>query len=156
MADYEFVTVWRVKAPLASVWEMIYQADRWPSWWKGVERVEKVSDGDENHVGSVRRYTWKSKLPYRLVFDMELTRVEPMSAIEGRAFGELEGRGLWQLSEEGGVTTARYDWRVRTTKRWMNLLTPVARPFFKWNHDVVMNWGGEGLAKELGVSLLKE
>src|ERR1044072_950936 len=127
MADYEFVTVWRVNAPLEAVWEMIYHSDQWPSWWKGVERVEKVSDGGENHVGSVRRYTWKSTLPSRLVVQRELTRVEPMSTIEGRAFGELEGRGLWTLSEERGVTTARYDWRVRTTKPWMNLLAPVAR-----------------------------
>ena len=156
MADYEFVTVWRFRAPLETVWEMIYQSDRWPTWWRGVESVEVLKGGDENHLGSVRRYTWKSKLPYRLTFDMELVRVEPLSIIEGTAFGELSGRGLWQLSHDGGVTTARYDWRVRTTKRWMNLLTPVARPFFKWNHDVVMNWGAEGLAKQLGVTLLKD
>jgi hypothetical protein len=47
-----------------------------------------------------------------------------------------------------------YDWNVRTTAAWMNLLGPAARPFFKWNHDVVMHWGGEGLAKLLGSRLL--
>lgn len=156
MAAYEFVTIWKVEAPLAAVWEMIYHSDRWPSWWKGVERVELVKKGDEDHsVGSIYRYTWKSKLPYRLTFDMQLTRVEPMSVIEGQALGELAGTGRWQLTNEGDVTTARYDWRVRTTKRWMNLLTPVARPVFKWNHDVVMNWGAEGLAKRLGVRLIE-
>jgi hypothetical protein len=36
----------------------------------------------------------------------------------------------------------------------MNLLAPVARPFFSWNHDVVMGWGGKGLAQQLGVELL--
>ena len=45
----------------------------------------------------------------------------------------------------------RYDWNVVTTKPWMNLLAPVARPLFKWNHDAVMNWGAEGLARRLGV-----
>lgn len=154
MADYEFLTVWRFKSPIAPVWDLIYHSDRWPTWWKGVERVELVEEGDENKIGSVHRYTWKSKLPYRLTFDMRLTRVEPMSVIEGRALGELDGRGLWQLSSDGEVTTARYDWRVKTTKRWMNLLTPVARPLFKWNHDTVMNWGAEGLARKLGVSLV--
>jgi uncharacterized protein YndB with AHSA1/START domain len=155
MADYEFVTVWRFKSPLAPVWEMIYHSERWPEWWKGVEDVALIKEGAaENHVGSMHRYTWKSKLPYRLKFDMELTRVEPMAIIEGEAKGELSGTGLWQLSSDGDVTTARYDWRVRTTKPWMNLLTPIARPFFKWNHDVVMRWGAEGLAKTLGVSLL--
>jgi hypothetical protein len=85
---------------------------------------------------------------------MELTRVVPMSIIEGKALGELAGKGLWQLSSEGDVTMARYDWQVETTKRWMNLLTPIARPIFKWNHDVVMRWGAEGLAKKLGVELV--
>ena len=80
---------------------------------------------------------------------METTRVEPPSIIEGRAIGELQGTGKWALSEENGLTTVRYDWKVETTKAWMNFLAPIARPFFSWNHDVVMGWGGEGLAKQL-------
>jgi hypothetical protein len=43
----------------------------------------------------------------------------------------------------------RYDWNVETTKAWINYLAPIARPVFKWNHDVVMGWGAEGLAKKL-------
>lgn len=155
MAQYEFVTIWRVKAPQEAVWDLIFNSDKWPNWWRGVERVEKVREGDANHVGAVYRYTWKSKLPYRLIFEMETTRVEPNSVLEGRAIGELQGTGKWTLSEENGLTTARYDWHVQTTKAWMNLLAPVARPFFSWNHDVVMSWGGEGLAKKLGTQLEK-
>ena len=44
-------------------------------------------------------------------------------------------------------------WNVETTKRWMNLLAPIARPLFEWNHNVVMNWGAEGLEKRLGASV---
>ena len=155
MAKYEFVTIWQVKAPLASVWDLIYNSDSWPSWWKGVERVELVEKGNKEGVGSIYRYTWKSKLPYRLTFDMQLTRIEQMSIIEGTALGELSGTGRWQLTSEDDVTTARYDWQVETTKPWMNLLTPIARPVFKWNHNVVMNWGAQGLAKRLGATLIK-
>lgn len=151
---YEFVTIWRVRAPQQKVWDLIFDSERWPAWWRGVKRVEKLKDGAENHVGAVVRYTWKSKLPYRLIFDMETIRVEPMSIIEGRAFGELQGLGRWTITSDQGVTTARYDWKVETTKPWMNHLAPVARPFFSWNHDVVMGWGGKGLAQQLGVELL--
>ncbi|MEP6741453.1 MAG: hypothetical protein ABJB61_03065 [bacterium] len=70
--------------------------------------------------------------------------------IEGRAIGELQGVGRWQLSHDGPLTTVRYDWKVETTKPWMNLLAPLARPFFNWNHDVVMEWGREGLENKLG------
>ena len=149
MADYSFQTIWKVKAPQEKVWDLIFNSDRWPTWWQGVEKVEKLKDGDANHVGALMRYTWKSKLPYRLVFEMETTRVEPISIIEGRAIGELQGQGRWTLTHEEGITTATYDWNVETTKPWMNLLAPVARPFFRWNHDVIMDWGEEGLRKQL-------
>lgn len=155
MAAYEFVTVWRFASPLAPVWDAVYRAEEWPAWWRGVLRVERVREGGADHVGSVSRYTWKSRLPYLLTFEMETTRVEPRALIEGRAFGELSGHGRWRFAHEAGVTTVRYDWNVETTKRWMNLLAPLARPVFKWNHDVVMGWGAEGLARRLGVERLK-
>jgi len=155
MATYEFVTIWRVKAPLEQVWDLIFHSKNWPEWWRSVEKVEKLKDGDANHIGAIHRYTWKSKLPYRLIFEMESTRVLPMSLIEGQAIGELQGTGRWQLSSDGEMTTIRYDWKVETTKAWMNLLSPVARPLFKWNHDVVMGWGGEGLGQRLGAPLLE-
>lgn len=153
MAAYQFVTIWRFKAPQQHVWDLIFHSEDWPKWWRGVEKVEKVKDGDASHVGAVHRYTWKSKLPYRLVFDLETTRVEPINLIEGRAIGELQGTGCWQLSYDGEITTARYDWKVETTRTWMNLLAPLARPLFSWNHDVVMGWGGEGLKKQLGLEV---
>ena len=121
-----------------------------------LRKSKDLKDGDANHVGAIHRYSWKSKLPYRLVFEMESTRVEPISFIEGRAIGELQGAGRWQLSNEDGITTVRYDWKVETTKPWMNLIAPIARPFFSWNHNVVMGWGGEGLAKRVGAPLLLE
>jgi len=156
MEAYEFVTIWCVKAPIEAVWNEIYHSQVWPVWWKGVESVVEVRKGDERGVGSIQRYTWKSKLPYRLSFEIRTVRVEPPVLLEGMATGELEGRGLWQLSSDGGETIARYDWTVWTTKRWMNLLAPIARPVFKWNHDVVMSWGARGLAQRLGVSVVEQ
>lgn len=47
-----------------------------------------------------------------------------------------------------------YDWRVRTTRLSMNALGPLARPLFSRNHDIVMRQGGQGLAAELGATLL--
>jgi len=62
--------------------------------------------------------------------------------------------GRWQFTNDGEITTIRYDWKVETTKSWMNLIGPVAKPFFSWNHNVVMGWGGEGLARRLGTGLV--
>jgi hypothetical protein len=156
MADYSFVTLWRFRSPLEPVWDSIYHSEEWPAWWRGVERVERVEEGGADGVGTLQRYTWRSRLPYRLAFHMRLTRVEPLSLLEGEAVGELTGRGLWRLTREGDVTRVQYEWQVMTTKPWMNLLAPVARPLFKWNHDVVMDWGADGLARKLGVERIND
>lgn len=156
MKTYEFITIWRVAAPIERVWNEIYHSRDWPVWWKGVESVVEVRKGDEIGVGSVHRYTWKSKLPYRLSFEMKTIRIEPPLLLEGVAFGELQGRGLWQLSTAGSETIVRYDWNVETTKRWMILLSPIARPLFEWNHNVVMSWGAKGLAERLDASVVEQ
>ena len=41
-------------------------------------------------------------------------------------------------------------WLVETPKWWMNLLSPVARPAFTWNHDKLMTEFGRGLATTTG------
>ena len=152
MSDYEFVSVWNINAPLERIWDAIKDADTWPKWWKGVLRNVEIKAGDENGVGSIRRSTWKSSLPYKLEFDSEIVRLERHHLIEARAFGELEGRGLWQFEAvEPQKTRVQYNWTVKTTKPWMNLLAPIAKPFLRWNHDVIMGWGEEGLKRHLGV-----
>lgn len=150
MSDYEFVTEWQFDAPIELVWDSIEDADAWPEWWKGVLSVDLIKAGDKDGVGSIRRTVWKSSLPYKLRFDSEVIRVEKLKLIEARAFGELDGKGLWQFESLGqDKTRVQYDWRVETTKAWMNVLSPVARPFFRWNHDVIMGWGEEGLKERL-------
>lgn len=153
---YEFITVWRFDAPVEKVWEKIKHSETWNEWWKGVVQVEELKAGDEEGVGKIVRSTWKSALPYKLIFDSEIVRIKHLKTIEARAFGELEGTGLWQFfAEDENTTRVQYDWKVRTTKSWMNFIAPLAKPFFKWNHNVIMNWGGEGLARKLNCRLLE-
>ncbi len=150
MSDYSFVTHWNFDAPIANVWDVIEAAGSWPEWWKGVLSVTEISPGDENGIGSIRRTAWKSALPYKLEFDTELLRIERHRLIEARAFGELDGLGLWQFEALAkNRTYVRYDWTVKTTKAWMNIVAPVAKPFFRWNHDTIMRWGEEGLRRKL-------
>lgn len=153
MAEYAFVTHWHIQAPLAEVWETIYHSERWPEWWRGVESVIELEQGSDNGIGNRRRYTWKGLLPYRLTFDIRTDRIEHGQVLEGTASGDLSGSGAWRFSHHDGVTLVRYEWRVCTTRGWMNLLVPVAGPLFRWNHDTVMAWGGAGLAKRLGARL---
>ncbi|RMF78243.1 MAG: polyketide cyclase [Chloroflexi bacterium] len=149
MADYQFVTIWRVEAAIEDVWDAIYDSLKWPQWWQSVAKVTEIEAGDENGLGSVRRYEWTTRLPYTLAFDMRVTRIERPNILEGEAFGELTGTGLWEFTADDGHTMVKYTWRVRTTKTWMNILAPIARPVFAWNHNAVMQDGAVGLAKIL-------
>jgi hypothetical protein len=156
MEYYEFVTIWRFDAPIEKVWETIKHSETWHEWWKGVIRVVELKKGDANGIGSIRRSTWKSALPYKLEFDAEIVKIEELKTIEVKAFGELEGIGLWIFTAiNESETLVCYDWKVKTTKAWMNWLSPISIPFFKWNHNIIMNWGGEGLAKKLDCKLLQ-
>jgi uncharacterized protein YndB with AHSA1/START domain len=148
-AGYRLSTIWCVDAPIQEVWAAIHDATRWPEWWKNVERVSELQSGADDGLGAVHRYIWRGVLPYRVIVDMRVTRVEPMSALEGEASGALEGTGRWSFSANGQGTVVRYEWHVRTTRRWMNLLAPVARPLFRWNHDSIMREGGQALARHL-------
>ena len=154
MAQYEFLTSWCVDAPIERVFAVLNDSAAFPDWWKGVTAVEVLEPGEADGVGELARYSWRSVLPYTLRFDSRVTRVEPPHLIEGHATGELEGIGVWRLFAAPDSTAVLYDGRVRTTKRWMNIWGPVARPAFRWNHDRVMHQGGVGLARRLGASLL--
>jgi len=115
---------------------------------------EELAGGTDDGVGRRYRVRWRSLVPYAVQFEFTVDEVEAPIYMAGRAVGELEGTGVWRLYERNGVTAVTYDWRVDTTKAWMNLAAPLARPVFKWNHDWVMARGGEGLARRLGVELI--
>jgi hypothetical protein len=119
-----------------------------------VESVEERDAGDRAGVGSRHLVKWRSRIPYSLAFEFTVERKEPPGLLAGVAEGELAGIGCWRLFEQDGVTAVVYEWEVEATKRWMNVVGPIARPMFAYNHDVVMRWGGEGLARRLGVRLL--
>jgi len=153
--EYRFITQWKIKAPLPQVWDAIYDSLNWPDWWKGVLAVKDIEKGGAHGVGGIRRYTWKSVLPYTLSFNMRLTQVQDLSLLEGEAFGELEGEGRWLFIEQDGITHVEYHWNVITRKSWMNYLSFLLKPAFKYNHDVVMRWGAKGLANKLNAELLR-
>lgn len=117
-------------------------------------RVDELASGDGCRVGSCYRIEWRSRIPYSVEFEFTVQRAEEPTLMEGRAEGDLNGQGRWRLLEDAGVTAVLYEWNVSTAKPWMNAVAPLARPLFAWNHDRVMRWGGEGLARELGVPLL--
>ncbi len=154
MAEYNFLTVWKFDAPLERVYAAIHQADQYHLWWKGQSPVETIEKGDAQGVGAVTKFCTKGILPYRLVYTGTVREIIPLQKIMGTTCGQLEGTGIWLFESNSGVSTVSYRWTVKTNWRWMNWTTPLLRPLFVWNHNIVMRWGGEGLANYLGCRLL--
>ena len=152
--SYNFITRWQIKAPVEQVWDIIYAADQWPLWWKGVVSVSDIHNGNEDGINSIKEYVWKSQLPYRLSLKIRLKKKEAYRLLSGEAFGELEGNGTWYFGERNGITYVQYDWKVITNKTWMNRFSFLLKPLFSYNHHIVMRWGARGLAKKLNAQLI--
>jgi carbon monoxide dehydrogenase subunit G len=153
-ADYHYVSTWQLQAPIEQVWPAISDLEHVPAWYPAVQEVQTLTAGDPDGIGRRVRYLIKGRLPMRLAFEATITRVDPPREVELRAEGELAGTGRWDLQQHGDVTSVRYTWDVRTTKPWMNLAAPLARPLFTWNSKGVMLEAGEGLARHLQVPLV--
>jgi uncharacterized protein YndB with AHSA1/START domain len=151
---YHFETVWKIKAPVEQVWNTIYNSDEWPDWWRGMLKVKKVREENAEKTGGIKEYTWGFTLTYKLSFKMETVRYDYMHQLEGRAWGDLEGRGLWTFTQQGDTTTVVYYWNVQTNKKWMNQMAWLLKPVFKFNHDLIMRWGAKGLTKRLDAKLI--
>jgi hypothetical protein len=154
-SHYSFTTKWQIRAPLEKVWDVIERDSDWPLWWKGVEKAEVLDAGDSNGIGQIIHYEVKSFLPFILSFDYKVTTKETYKTISGVASGDLEGIGVWTFEENNGITYVQYDWNVVSTKKIVNLLSPVLKCFFNYNHNLVMHWGAKRLAKKLHARLLK-
>lgn len=154
MSIYNLLTVWKFDAPLEKVYNTVRDTDYYHLWWKGQSKVETLHQGDALGVGAVKKFRTRSMMPYSLNYTGTVQYVEPFVKVVGTTTGELEGTGTWIFEQTNGITTVEYYWIVKTNSVLMNFLTPIMRPVFEWNHDVVMRWGAEGLAKYLGCKFI--
>lgn len=152
--SYRLMTTWRFRGPLQPVFDTLFDSLRWPEWWPGAEMVEERVRGNPDGTESIRRYRWKSLLPYRLCFDACAGRVEAPFLLEGTVDGELRGTAQCRFEHSGDITSVHFEWHVRTTKGWMRLLAPVAHLLFAYNHRGLMERGAHALARRLGIALL--
>lgn len=128
VAHYQFLTTWVVNAPIEDVWNTLHAIERWPDWWKGVERVTELVHGGDDGEGSIYRHVWRSTIPYSVQFDVTVIEVRRPHLIAATAEVGLEGSGTFRLFEGPLGTAVTYDWAVRTTKPWMNAVAPFAVP----------------------------
>jgi hypothetical protein len=154
MARYRCTSEWEVDASIDRTWDALLLVGEWPTWWRGFRAVERLEGGDERGVGMRVRQQWHSLLPYTMVIDLEMARVERHRLLEGRATGDMAGTCSWEFEQAGDRTKVRFVLDVRPTRWWMSLPVPFAGRVFAWNFDAIMRWGSEGLAGLLGTSVV--
>jgi uncharacterized protein YndB with AHSA1/START domain len=153
-SDFELLTAFGVAAPREAVYLAIREVERWPAWWRGCLKVDELAPGDARGIGARRRVLWRSRLPYDVEIEVEVTDIVRAERIVVASRGDLDGTGTWTFADAAGGTRVQYLWQVTLRKRWMRLLAPLLRPLFRWNHDWLMDNGMQGLARQLGAPLL--
>lgn len=142
-SDYHFITHWRVKGPIRTVFEILKDGKSYARWW--TPAYVSSQEVEPKKIEALVR----AKLPYTLRFTTEMIHETPPHEFKIRAMGELEGTGLWKLKENGEATEVSFYWDVRANKVIVRWFSFVLKPFFAWNHDWVMNTGETALQAEI-------
>lgn len=112
-------------------------------WWPEVKSVIPVNE--DRAVVLIM-----GVLPYSLEFLMEKEIDDPESGIlRAGLSGDLEGFSSWAVKPDNGGCRLIYDQEVEVTKKLLRTLAPIARPFFKLNHSLMMSRGERGLRAHL-------
>lgn len=148
--EFRIVTTWRLQATAQEVAAVLTDATALTRWWGQVYlSVAVVAPGDTAGIGRKVSVLSKGWLPYRIRWTGELVAADLPHGWTIRATGDLNGLGVWTLTEADGWTEAVYDWRVAAERPLFRLLAPVMAPVFAWNHRWAMARGEEGLRQEV-------
>jgi len=155
-ARYHLTSEFRFTSPREAVWNRLLNLPEWPSWWRWSKRMDEVQppSGDQR-LGGAYRHRVGSPLGYGFSYTGTVARVDPLRLLELASTGDLEGTARFVLTDavEGG-TELSFVWLAHTPRWWMNIMAPIARPMFTWNHDKLMTDFGRGLAAATGGRLV--
>jgi len=111
----------------------------YPRWWPKVRRVDRIDDSSVRIVA-------RSVLPYTLTFQATESRQDERAGVLEIAMrGDLDGFSRWTIESERAGTRATFEEEVIARKKSLRRLAWVARPFFRWNHTLMMRHGRRGL-----------
>jgi hypothetical protein len=145
MATYSFITRWHFEAAAEDVWRALDAPERYGEWWPAIVEYRDLAPGVHG-VGSRAERVVKGFLPYSLRYTTAITQYDPPREVAYDSVGDLTGRGRFVVEGGGDNTQVTFYWDVSTRGFWLNLLAPLLKPLFAWNHHWVMAQGERGLA----------
>lgn len=129
------------------MWAVITDVPNYPAWWPQFVRTKRLNALDG--VGATVRVRVKSALPYWMHFQLELVEQGQPRVSVVNTTGDLVGWMRWELSPTATGTRLHFREEVRTGKRLLNVLAPLFKPTFAWNHRIMMRHGLAGLRLRL-------
>src|SRR5689334_18677763 len=120
--DYRFVDHWWVQGSLKEVAEILSSAPDLARWWPSTYlEVQVLKEGDDHHVGEEGTVRAKGWLPYQIRFNYRILEEHYPHGFTLAAHGDLTGRGVWTMDQEGAYVHLVYDWTVRGDKPILRL-----------------------------------
>lgn len=154
MAHYRFESEWVLSAPIGPVFEVLVHPESYSDWWPSVRNSQLIEQGDDAGVGARAKYYLKSPLLLGMHFETKTVEIESPRRIHSLVRGELVGTATYTFDSTNLGAKVRIAWHVSTAKRWMDVLTPVAKPLFVWAHHTFMREGCVALVDRLGARLI--
>ena len=151
MAEYHFITRWKIRGTAQEVAEVLGDAQSLARWWPSVYlEVREVEPGDPaTGVGRVVDLSTKGWLPYTLRWRFKVTESRGVRGFSLVAEGDFVGSGIWTFEQRGDAVDVTYDWRIRADKPLLRYGSFIFRPIFSANHRWAMARGEESLNLEL-------
>ncbi|MGC4108914.1 MAG: SRPBCC family protein [Nocardioides sp.] len=133
---YRFTGTWTVDRPVARVYDVLVDLERYPQWWPQVRAVASLGPDDA-------RVLCRSTLPYTLDLLLHAVHRDPR-LLEVALSGDLEGTVAWRLTDLGERTRLDLEQEV-TVGGWLAVVSPVLGPLLRWNHARMMSGCVDGL-----------
>jgi Polyketide cyclase / dehydrase and lipid transport len=147
--DYHFTDRWRVIGTVKEVADILDDPEDYPRWWSSVYRSVRITHPGENRIGQTGSVLAQGWLPYRIRFDYRVSESRYPHGFTIEAHGDLNGRGVWTLEQDGEHVNMLFDWTVRADKPILRYLSFLLKPLFRTNHTWTMRQGEQSLELEL-------
>ncbi|HYP01474.1 MAG TPA: hypothetical protein VER76_14890, partial [Pyrinomonadaceae bacterium] len=111
IADYHFISRWRVEGTCEEVSNVFKDVADLRRWWPATYLdVQVLEEGDAEGVGKLVSLQTRGYLPYSLRWQFRVTESRHPYGSTLEAVGDLQGRGIWTFKQEGLLVDITYDW----------------------------------------------
>lgn len=145
MAPIDLCNEWLLHAPVEAVWTVLADEKRYPQWWPGFIRADRVAH-------DVVDFRIRGFLGVPIRFTQYVDVRSPRRRVEFRLDGALVGHGSWELTPVAAGSHVTVEGQVDLGPRWLRILAKlpgVARVIVR-KHQHMMARGRHALEVLVG------